>query len=219
MIPQLIIFDFDGTLADTTAAILKTYQMTIAEIGAEPRTNAECMATIGLPLKEGFRTLFPDFSEGELDNCVVTYRRIFSENKQTIKPKLYPGVKKTLVELKKLGIQMSIASSRSNESLIEFCEYTGIFDDFSLILGADDVSHAKPNPEPVLLTLEKLGKDADMTIVVGDMPVDIEMGRGAKCRTVGVSYGNALRQELVKAGASFIIDSFSELIPKVVFEK
>lgn len=219
MIPQLIIFDFDGTLADTTEVILKTYQMAIAELRSEPRTDAECQATIGLPLKEGFRKLYPDFSEEELDKCVVTYRRIFSENKQTFKSKLYPGVKETLDELAKLGIQMSIASSRSKESLIEFCEYTGILEDFSLILGADDVTHAKPNPEPVLLTLEKLGKDADSTTVVGDMPVDIEMGRGANCRTVGVSYGNASRKELVKAGASFIIDSFPELIPKVVFEK
>lgn len=219
MMPQLVIFDFDGTLADTTEVILKTYQMAIAEIGSEPRTDVECQATIGLPLKEGFRQLYPDFSEEELDRCVATYRRIFNENKQTLKPKLYPGVKGTLEELAKLGIEMSIASSRSRESLIEFCEYTGILECFSLILGADDVTHAKPNPEPVLLTLERLKKDAETSIVVGDMPVDIEMGRGAGCRTVGVTYGNSSRRELINAGASFIIESFPELIPKVAFEK
>lgn len=219
MQPKLIIFDFDGTLANTTATILATYQMAIGEMGAARRTDAECQATIGLPLKEGFRQLYPDFSEVQLDNCVATYRRIFNENKHQLVPNLYPGVKQSLDELSKLGIQMSIASSRSRESLIEFCTNTGILDYFSLILGADDVAHAKPNPEPVLKTLDELKKDAEQTIVVGDMPVDIEMGRGADCRTVGVTFGNSSREELVKAGASFIIDSFTELIPKVVFEK
>lgn len=214
--PQLIIFDFDGTLADTTEVILTTYRMTIAEIGSQARTDAECQATIGLPLKEGFRQLYPDFSDAELENCVGTYRRIFNENKHRLPPKLYPGVKDTLDELARPGILMSIASSRSRESLMEFCSSTGILEYFSLILCADDVAHAKPNPEPVLITLERLKTDAGRTIVVGDMPVDIEMGRGAGCRTVGVSYGNSSRHELEKSGASFIIDSFPELIAKVL---
>lgn len=219
MIPKLIIFDFDGTLADTTATILTTYQITIKELGAETRTDAECQATIGLPLKEGFRQLYPNFSVTELDNYVDTYRKIFNKNKHRLIPELYPGVKETLEEMAKLGIQMSIASSRSKESLIEFCSDNGILEYFSLILGADDVVRAKPNPEPVLLTLEKLQKDATQTIVVGDMPVDIEMGKGANCRTVGVSYGNSSRQALIKSGSSIIIDSFPELIHEVVLEK
>ncbi len=210
--PELIIFDFDGTLADTTATILRTYRMTIEELGLARRNDAECKATIGIPLREGFRQLYPDFSEAELDRCVNTYRCIFNANKADLVPQLYPGVKETLEELRKLDIQMSVASSRSRESLVEFCDDNGITKYFSLILGADDVTHAKPNPEPVLLTLDRLGKDAARTFVVGDMPVDIAMGRGAGCRTVGVTYGNSSREALEKAGATFIIDSMPELI-------
>ena len=79
----IAIFDFDGTLADTTATILATYQMAIKELNARPRTDAQCQATIGLPLKEGFRQLYPDFSECRLDTCVAVYRRIFNENKSS----------------------------------------------------------------------------------------------------------------------------------------
>lgn len=211
MSPKLIIFDFDGTLADTTATILRTYRMTIEEMGAPYRTDAECQATIGVPLKDGFRQLYPDFTDAELIRCVDTYRSIFKANKKNLVPSLYPGVKETLNMLDNMGIQMSIASSRSRESLIEFCEETDIAKYFSLILGADDVVHAKPNPEPVLTTLRKLKQDADKTIVVGDMPVDIVMGLGAGCSTVGVTYGNASRQKLIDAGASYIIDSLPEL--------
>lgn len=217
--PQLIIFDFDGTLADTTATILQTYRMAIKELGAESRTDTECQATIGLPLKEGFTRLYPDLDTSALDNCVAVYRRIFNDNKHLLIPKLYEGVKETLGRLSNMGIQMSIASSRSRESLIEFCHDNGIFEFFSLVLGADDVARAKPDPEPVLLTLERLDKKANQAIVVGDMPVDIEMGRGAGCRTVGVTYGNSSRQDLEKSGASFIIDSFPHLITDVIFGK
>lgn len=210
--PDLIIFDFDGTLADTTATILRTYRMAIKEMSIESRSDEECKATIGIPLREGFRQLYPDFSEAGLDKCVATYRRIFNTNKADLVPKLYPGVNETLDELSRLGMQMSVASSRSRDSLVEFCDDNGITHFFSLILGADDVPHAKPNPAPVLLTLDRLGKDAAHTFVVGDMPVDIAMGSGAGCRTVGVTYGNSTRQSFEEAGATFIIDFFPELI-------
>lgn len=209
---ELLVFDFDGTLADTTATILATYRATIKELGAESRSDEECTATIGLPLKEGFRKLYPEYSEERLDLCMSTYRRIFNENKHLMKPRLYEGVKETLEEMHSRGIVMSVASSRSHASLVEFCEACGIAKLFSLILGADDVSKAKPNPEPVLKTLAELGKSAEHTVVVGDMPVDVAMGKGAYCKTVGVSYGNSSRDELIEAGADYVIDRFNELL-------
>lgn len=216
MQPRLIIFDFDGTLADTTATILATYQMAIKELNARPRTDSQCQATIGLPLKEGFRQLYPDFSECRLDTCVAVYRRIFNENKSSLRPALYPGVEETLREIDRLGIEMSVASSRSKASLVEFCRETKIENFFRLILGADEVERAKPHPEPVIKTLKALDVSPVQAVVVGDMPVDILMGRGAGCRTVGVTYGNSDRRGLVEAGADFIIDAFPELMGAVI---
>lgn len=216
MQPKLIIFDFDGTLADTTALILWTCRSAIDTLGMAKRTDSECKATIGLPLREGFRQLYPDASDTELAKCVETYRRIFNDNKKSLIPKLYPGVKHTLEELRKLGIEMSIASSRSNASLTEFCEVNSLSPFFSLILGADDVTKAKPDPEAVLKTLALLDRSPDSTLVVGDMPVDIAMGKRAGCSTVGVTYGNSCRFELINAGACHVIDEFQELLTKVI---
>lgn len=106
---------------------------------------------------------------------------------------------------------MTIASSRSYDSLVEFCTENGIEGYFSLMLGADSVRKAKPDPEPVLVTLDRVKKSPEETIVVGDMPVDIAMGAGAGCKTVGVTYGNSDREALVESGATFVIDSFAEL--------
>lgn len=219
MKPRLIIFDFDGTLADTTATILRTYRMAIEYIGAEDRSDAQCQATIGVPLKEGFRQLYPNFTDAELENCVKVYREIFNANKKDLIPTLFPGVKDTLEKLSKMGIKMSIASSRSRDTLLEFCQDNDIEKYFTLILGADDVNHAKPDPEPVNKTLELLNVEPDQAIVVGDMPVDIKMGLGAGCCTVGVSYGNSNRRALINAGADYVIDKFSEIIERVILDK
>ena len=81
-----------------------------------------------------------------------------------------------------------------------------------MLVGADDVVKAKPNPEPVLNTLSAMGFKASEALVVGDMNVDILMGKNAGAKTCGVAYGNGTKKELEEAGADYIIDGFDELI-------
>ena len=209
---RLIIFDFDGTLGDTRRNIVTTMQMTIAELHLPSRSEEECAATIGLPLAECFRTLFPDIQEELIPRCAETYRRFFNENLKTIQPEAFPGVVETLSILHQNGFTLTIASSRSRNSLMELTRNMGIADYISYILGADDVKEAKPKPEPVLKTLAEMPYDASQTLVVGDMAVDIQMGANAGTKTCGVTWGNGTRDELVQAGADYIIDNIEELI-------
>ena len=125
---------------------------------------------------------------------------------------MFPHVAEPLERMTKKGIRMSVATSRGVESLRDLLTSMGIIKYFDLLLGADSVSRHKPDPEPVLMTLEKLNINATDTLVVGDMPVDILMGKGAGCTTCCVTYGNATREELVESGADFIIDDFSSLL-------
>jgi len=83
---------------------------------------------------------------------------------------------------------------------------------FPYILGADDVIHAKPHPEPVLRTLEAFDCSSEEALVVGDMKYDIEMGRRAGTRTCGVTYGNGSPQELREAGADFVVNDFEKIL-------
>lgn len=209
---KLIIFDFDGTLGDTRRNITTTMRMAIKEIGLSDRTEAECASTIGLPLAGCIRTLFPDIQEELVPRFADTYRRIFNENLQRIKPTAFPGVIDTLSALHQKGYVLTIASSRSRNSLTELARDMGIADYISYMIGADDVKEAKPKPEPVLKTLAALKFEANETIVVGDMAVDILMGANAGTRTCGVTWGNGSRKELQEAGADHIIDSMVELI-------
>ena len=211
---RLIIFDFDGTLGDTRRNIVTTMQMTITELGLPSRSDSECISTIGLPLYGCFETLYPDTDKEIIQQCTDTYRRIFQENLQTIKPQTFPKVVETLYALKEQGFTLAIASSRSHDSLVELTQNLGISDVISYLIGADDLEKAKPNPEPVLNILAALGYDAEETLVVGDMSVDILMGVNAGAKTCGVTYGNGTKQELEEVGADYIINSFDELLYK-----
>ena len=208
---KLIIFDFDGTLADTRQLIVETMQQTIQALELTPCTDEQCASMIGLPLKQAFIELIP-MSDEMGDRCVDTYRRIFNENNALYVIPTFPYVIDTLFRLSAEGYILTIASSRSRKSLLDFVHTMHLEEIFSYILGADDVILSKPHPEPVLRTLEAFDCSPEEALVVGDMKYDIEMGRRAGTRTCGVTYGNGSPQDLREAGADFIVNNFEEIL-------
>ena len=208
----LIIFDFDGTLCDTRKTIVKTLQMTMERLCLPVADEETCAATIGLKLSESFRVMFPSLTEEQAEECADTYRGIFEENKKILVPSLFPHVTETLKELRHRGFTLSIASSRYKCSLQDLVWTFDLEKEIALVIGGDDVSKAKPDPEPVLVTLKQLGFQPSQTLVVGDMPFDILMGRGAGTKTCGVTYGNASREELTDCGADYLIDDIASLL-------
>ena len=208
---RLIIFDFDGTLGDTRRNIVMTLQQTMRQLHLPVADEQACTSTIGMTLKDSFKRLIPHLTDEQAEVCTETYRRIFDENKKTLKPELFPHVSETLRQLHQQGLRLTVASSRSSASLRELLHDMGIADYFCHIVGAEDVSRPKPSPEPVLQTLQALNAKAEETLVVGDMPVDVLMGKGAGTHTCAVTYGNADKVQLEEAGADFIIDDMAEL--------
>jgi phosphoglycolate phosphatase len=209
---KVIIFDFDGTLCDTRSNIIIAFRATMERLGLEMRDEETCGATIGLTLRDGFKSMYPTFDDATIDNCVDTYREIFAERRKELMPNLFPGVKETLEELHKRGYRMTIATSRLTDSLMLFMRHHGIDHYFEYAVGSDSVTNHKPHPEPALKTLAALNIEASEAIMVGDMPVDIAMAHNAGIRAVGVNYGNATHEELVEAKADWIIDDITKLL-------
>lgn len=212
MKPKLIIFDFDGTLGDTRQNIIITMQRTMQRVGLPVKSDLECASTIGLTLEDSFKKMYPDVDAAMAERCVDAYREIFMESVEELIPELFPGVSDTLASLDKMGIKMSIASSRQSQSLIYFLESMGVSKYFPYVLGSDNVTKHKPDPEPVLKTLRELDYSPSEVIVVGDMPVDVAMAHGADVRAIAVTFGNATREELVEANADYIIDDFTRIL-------
>ncbi len=208
---KLVILDFDGTLADTRELIVRTNQEAQLRMGFPVSDRAAIVATIGIPLRESILALYPELPESEIPAWIDTYHEVFESLKGQMTPSLYPHVKQTLSSLSAAGTVFSVASSRGRTSLLDFLREMEIAPYISYVLGADDVKHPKPHPEPVLKTLEALSFDAGDALVVGDMPVDVMMGRAAGAGTCAVTYGNSCRSELLAAGAGKLIDDFAEL--------
>lgn len=206
-----IIFDFDGTLADTSDVILETMRRTVGALGLPTKSDAECRAMIGYRLEEIPAILWPDIPELS-QRYVTTYREIFNTIKGRFKARLFPHVAQTLAELNRMGVRMAIASSRSRASLEEYCTEMRFSDFFRILVGGGDVRNGKPAPDPVNLILETQGWNKNETLVVGDMNVDILMGKGAGTATCGVTYGNGTVADMEASGADHIISDFSDLI-------
>ena len=208
---KLAVFDFDGTLMDTKETIVVAKQETMKELGLPVADVKSFVGTIGLSAKLGFQKIYPDLSDEMLDLCVKTYREKFNSLKETIPPVLFPNVKETLKTLKMNDIVCTIATSRNRKSLLEFLALMKLSEFFTYILAGEDTPLLKPHPDAVLKTLADLSFKAENTIVIGDMPYDILMGKNAGVHTCGVTYGCSEKADLLEAGAEYIIEDFAEL--------
>ena len=206
---KYIIFDFDGTIGDSQALIVKTLQDTMRKRGLEVKSDVECAATIGLRLDEAFVQLF-EMSAEEGMACAETYRVIFEENKQHLIVQPFPHVLETIHTLHRQGYQLAIASSRGSDSLFGYAKQMGIEDCISSIIAGDLVEHVKPAPDMVFKALEEMNGTVEEALVVGDMTYDVDMAHNAGAKACAVTYGNATREEL--KNAEYIIDDFAELL-------
>lgn len=206
---KTIILDFDGTMGDTNSLIVKTMQQTIAKLGLQERTNDECAAMIGLPLRRTFTELIP-MDEETGKKCEETYAGLFDINNVPGAVPLFPNVVETLKKMHDRGLTLTIASSRGRDTLVAFVHDMGLEPYISYIVSAWDVTEAKPAPEMVYKILEATGGRADEALVVGDTTFDIDMGRSAGTKTCAVTYGNGKKEDF--GNADYVIDDFSELL-------
>ena len=222
---KYIIFDFDGTIGDSQALIVKTLQDTMRARNLEVKSDEACAKTIGLRLDEAFVVLF-GMSDAEGLECAATYREIFLENKKMMKVEPFPHVIETLRELHLRGYILGMASSRNHCSLDGYVKQMQLEDIFSSIVAGDDVEHVKPAPDMIFKALKEMKgvknleaslddvKDMlEETLVVGDMTFDVDMAHHAGCKACAVTYGNGTREQL--ASAEWIIDEFAELLEVV----
>ena len=206
---KYLVFDFDGTLADTTEGILQTTRATFARMGLPIPSDADIRLGIGLPLKGSLHTAgVPD---DRLDEGSDIYHEIFYE----IAPKhinIYPGVRESLEMLAAKGLRMGIATSRTEHSLVMLLEEHGIRQYFEILGSVGCVERPKPAPDLVRWVLERFGADPSEAMVIGDTTYDIQMGTAAGCRTCAVSYGNHSVERLLTASPDHIVADLWDLV-------
>ena len=207
---KAILFDFDGTLADTAPCILKTMCETFTRMNIPVPDDDAMKATIGLPLEDALQLL------GRLDDerraeAAALYRKLFPDYEGEF-VKIFPGVNETLSRLKSDGKRMAIVTSRGAKSLLAINNHNDLGKYFETMVTNNDHLTPKPAPDMVLALLDRMHLSREEVLVVGDTTFDIEMGNHAGCDTCAVTYGNHSRSKLAMVNPTFYIDRFNELL-------
>lgn len=184
---KALLFDFDGTLADSSEGIFHTALYTVRKLGIiREYTASDLRKFVGPPLRECFVVAF-GLDESLLDDAVEIYRKEYND-KGCFMMHLYPGVKELLISLKGMGMKIGAASYKYEE-LVESClERLGVLSLFDSVHGSL-LSRDITKGDIINKVIDDLGVKPDETVMVGDTPADLRGANEAGTGFIGVSYG------------------------------
>jgi len=206
----VVLFDFDGTLIDSTRLILESYHHTMRVHRGTSFPDAEWIKGLGTPLRVQFRRFTDD--PVEVQRMIDTYRD-WNLSHHDAMVRAFPGAVDAVKRLKTSGARLGIVTSKNRHGVekgLTVCGFDGLFDE---IVTSDDLEASKPDPAPVLAALARLGAPAASALFVGDSPHDIAAGRDAGTRTAACLWGPFARETLAAERPDFWLRSFDELGP------
>ncbi|MDT8342476.1 MAG: HAD-IA family hydrolase [Longimicrobiales bacterium] len=204
-----VLFDLDGTLADTVPLILACYRHTMTVHRGAPLPDDLWLRHVGRPLRESLLAFGDDADEAEaMRETYLGYQREVHDG--MVHP--FPGVPEAVAELRSLGVPLGVVTSKTSEMAHRTLRVCALADAFAVVVTADDVTRGKPDPEPVHTALRALGAVAGPGILfVGDSPHDLAAGRAAGVRTAAVTWGAASEAALVAGAPDYLVRSVAEL--------
>ena len=208
-VPRALVFDFDGTIADTRELIVATFQETCRRLGLPSPDSEHIAYTIGIPLETAFGSLVGG-AASDIERMLSTYREVF-RNRPFDGLAAFPGVPEAIFGFREQGFTLAVASSRSRESLDDMLAYLGLAGCFTLIASREDSPEPKPSPALLQGVASRLGLHGSDMLMIGDTTFDMEMGRAAGAATCAVTWGNHDRSELESAAPTAIVNSAAEL--------
>jgi phosphoglycolate phosphatase-like HAD superfamily hydrolase len=204
-----VIFDFDGTLVDASEAICISFNTVLRKYGVPLLEDAQVRAMIGRPLRDMFSAVFPDAGPEEIAGFVAEYRQVFHPISPNLSRPL-PGAVEALSYFSGF-MRIGIVTSRSSYGAIRILENLKMSEYIATVVGIEHVAKPKPDPEPVLLALNRLSLPAGRSAMIGDTTDDVHAAKGAGLVAVGITTGVQSREQLRLAGADLVIDSLGEL--------
>jgi len=200
---KTILFDLDGTLIDSTDAILESFGVAFETFGKSVPEDDAIKRLIGYPLDVMFHLLGIDVSQAY--DYVAAYKghyRLISRKKTTLLPLAKEAIKQAS-KIATLGI-VTTKTSRYSEELLE---HLGVMHHFKVLIGRENVTHPKPHPEPIQKALLALNADPSQTWMIGDTPMDLMCAQEAGVRGIGVLCGYGTKIDLQKYTSMIVRDS------------
>lgn len=205
---DLIAFDWDGTLFDSTAIITRCIQAAVADVGGRPPTDKDAAYVIGLGLMQALAHAAPDVPAHKYPELGARYKHHYSVHQNDIS--LFEGVLPLLADLKARNHVLAVATGKSRRGLndaLRTSELQGVFDGSRT---ADETA-GKPNPLMLQELMQEFGVEPLRVLMVGDTTHDLQMALNAGCPSVGVSYGAHEPDAFTALAPRFVAHSVAEL--------
>jgi pyrophosphatase PpaX len=204
----IVLFDLDGTVIDSGAIILASMRHAAREVLGVEVPDEQLMAAVGGPgLEAQMQALSPD----RADELVTVYRA----HNEPLHDELVccAGMDEVLVRLKDEGRRLGIVTAKRRQTVELAFARIPIEHLFETVVGGDETKKHKPDPEPLLLALERLGAAPDEAVYVGDAPFDVKAAKAAGLYSVGVSWGGIHGRERLEAEEpDALVDAPEELL-------
>jgi pyrophosphatase PpaX len=194
-----VLFDLDGTLIDSIELILKSAQFAFGKCELPCPSDVEWLTGVGRPLP----VMFGHFAPGREPDLIAAYREFQMANHDQMVT-AYSGVPEMLEALATAGHRMGIVTSKVTTLAMRALSLTGIDRYFETVIGMDLCQRHKPDPEPVLIALDRFSSRPAGAWFVGDSIHDMESGNAAGVKTVGALWGPFTEQDLAPSRPAFL---------------
>lgn len=205
---SLIVFDWDGTLMDSTPTIIAAIQSACRDLGLPVPPDEAAAWVIGLSLQDALLAAVPTLEQAQVPAFVARYR--FHYLTRDPQPKLFSGAEQMLAGLAERGARLAVATGKSRVGLERALDATGIRRYFDTTRCADE-TFSKPNPAMLFEIMRELDVDPAAAVMVGDTSHDLQMARNAGIHGVGVTYGAHAKEELAGCAPQTLVGSIGEL--------
>lgn len=210
---KIILFDLDGTLIDSTEAILESFLKTLMHYNIDLKgREEEIESLIGMTLSDMF--LHFGIQNHQIQECIKIYREYYREVFLE-KTHLLPKVKETIENIPN-SYKMAVVTSKSRLFSEQILEKLGLLQYFFTIIGIEDVKEPKPSAEPIFKALEKIDHDLSKVYMVGDTSFDMQAAKNAGIKGIGVS---GRYQKNLSLHTQFVFENIEDALKHIKTEE
>ncbi|WP_147804355.1 pyrophosphatase PpaX [Alkalicoccus halolimnae] len=202
-----ILFDLDGTLINTIDLIVASFEHTLDHYFPETYTRKDIAGFIGPPLSETFERMNPDYASEMIDK----YRE-FNHAKHDELVSEYTGVLETLEQLYDQKYAMAVVTTKRRDTALKGIQLMNMEKYFPVVISLDEITKPKPDPEPLQMALEQLGKNPHQAIMVGDSEHDILAGKNTGTLSAGVSWSIKGKSHLQTFEPDVMLEEMPDLL-------
>jgi phosphoglycolate phosphatase len=205
---DLVVFDWDGTISDSTSLIAECIQLAARDLGLDEPAEQEAKSIIGLGLAASTQSLFPGLSDADRMRFALRFREHYVPRDH--EAPVYAGIRELLVSLDRPERFLAVATGKPRRGLDRAFTYTGLKPHFHITRCGDE-GFSKPHPDMLEHIMDFTGVSANRTLMIGDTTHDLELAENAGTEAVAVTYGAHQRATLSTRPSRAIVDTVAEL--------